>query len=276
MALPIVGCLVVVLAAPPSPVRPRLFVNTLSAQGVEPESARAMTDSVVEALKKHAPYDIVTTKDLEAVLGLERQKQLLGVCANDPQACQQNTAEQLTARFLLTGQLSKLGSVYQLALQMVDTQLGQPVARSLRLADDLGTMAVLVPYAAAEATGSPLPPPPSKVLPLIFISVGAATFLSGAVLGGLALSRQSVVNDELCPTGAEALQRCAGVSLRSREYYLQQDASLGVQKTISLALLGGGAVLAVVGAILWPKVDTAEVKVALVPRADGFSLVGIW
>jgi TolB-like protein len=273
MTLAPVLLLLTAAAAEPAD-KPRLFVTALSAQGVEPELARAMTDAVVDALSTRKLFDVVSTKDLETLLGAERQRQLLGVCESDAAACSQGVADAITARFVLSGQLSKLGSVYQLSLQMVDTVKGQPVGRALRLSDDIAKLGALVPYAAAEATGSPLPPPPSKVLPIALIGVGSAGFLAGAVLGMLALSRQSVVNDELCPTGVDALQRCAGVSLRPREYYVQQDAAIGTQKTAALIMLLAGATVAVVGIILWPPSDTQGVRVSLVPTLGGVSLAG--
>jgi len=261
----------------PAPAdKPRLFVSALTAQGVEPEAARALTDAVVDALTVRSLYEIISTKDLETLLGAERQKQLMGVCESNPASCTQNAADALTARFVLSGQLSKLGSVYQLSLQMVDTQKGEPVSRSLRIAPDLGKLAALVPYAAAEATGSPLPPPPSKVLPIALVAAGAGAFLAGAVLGMLALSRQAVVNEELCPSGAPVVGRCDGVSLRPRDYYLQQDAAIGMQKTVSFALLLGGATLAVVGLVLWPSSDTQGVRVSVVPSLNGLGVVGAW
>jgi TolB-like protein len=261
-------------AESPAVDKPRLFVASLTAVGVEPAEASAFTDAVVNSLSERSLFKVITTKDLESLLGAERQKQLLGVCERDPTACSQGAAEAVTARFVLSGQLSRLGSAYQLSLQMVDTEKGQAVARALRLSDDLQRLRALVPYVAAEATGSPLPPPPSKVLPIALISVGGATFLAGAVLGMLALSRQAVVNDELCPTGDLALTRCQGVSLRPRDYYLQQDSALGVQKTVSLFLLGGGAVLAALGIVLWPPADTAAVRVAVLPSLGGLAMVG--
>lgn len=265
---------VLLLLAAAEPEKPRLFVSALTAQGVDAELARGMTDAVVDALTVRKLYDVVSTKDLETLLGAERQKQLLGVCENDAAACSQNAADAVTARFVLSGQLSKLGTVYQLSLQMVDTQKGQPVARSLRVSDDLAKLNALVPYAAAEATGSPLPPPPSRVLPLILIGAGSASFLAGAVIGMLALSRQSVLNGELCPTGVDPLQRCEGVSLRPREFYLQQDREIGTQKTVALALLLAGATLAVVGIVLWPPSDTQGVRVSLLPSLGGLSIAG--
>ena len=76
----------------------------------------------------------------------------------------------------------------------------------------------------------------------------------------LALSRQAVVNEELCPSGAPPIGRCDGVALRPREYYVAQDAAIGTQKSISLALLLGGATLAVLGIVLWPPSDVQGVR----------------
>lgn len=255
--------------------KPRLFVSTLSAQGVEPEQARAFTDAVVATLSSRQLFEVVSTKDLETILGAERQKQLLGICENDPGACAQGSADAVTARFVLSGQLSKLGTAYQLSLQMVDTQKNQPVARALRLSNDIEALRALVPYVAAEATGSPLPPPPSKALAITLVSAGAAAFLAGAVFGMLALSRQAVMNDELCPDGNRDFQRCTGVSLRPREFYLAQDRDIGMQKSIALGLLLGGATLGVLGIILWPASDSAAAaRVAILPSFNGFAVAG--
>lgn len=268
---------VVLAAAEPQAAaeKPRLFVATLAAQGVDPTEAAAFTDAIGATLASRGLFRVITTKDLESLLGAERQKQLLGVCEADPSACSQSAADAVTARFVLSGQLSRLGTAYQLSLQMVDTEKGQAVARALKLSDDLKTLRALVPYAAAEATGSPLPPPPSKVLPIALLAAGGAAFVAGSVLGMLALSRQTVVNDELCPTGNLPLARCEGVALRPRDYYLSQDAAIGTQKTIALGLVIGGAVVAALGIVLWPAADQSP-RVALLPSFNGAALVGLW
>jgi hypothetical protein len=268
------SALVLCLLAAAPDEKPRLFVSSVSAVGVDAQDASFFTDAIADTLAKRGLFEVITTKDLESILGAERQRQLLGICEKDPTACSQGAADAVTARFVLSGQLSRLGSAYQLTLQMVDTQKGQPVARALRLSNDVQSLRVLVPYIAAEATGSPLPPPPSKVLPIALISAGAAAFLSGAVLGMLALSRQTAVNEELCPTGAQALTRCDGVALRPREFYLSQDAAIGTQKSLALALLIAGAAVGIVGVLLWPA-DTG-VRVAMVPSSTGLAVVGAW
>ena len=178
------------------------------------------------------------------------------------------------ARFVLSGQLARVGSAFQISLQMVDTEKAQTVARSTRLASDLETLRSLVPYAAAEATGSPLPPPPSRVLSVTMIAAGGGTLFAGGVVGLLALSRQQQLNDELCPTGAVPGDRCTGVNLHPRDFYLQRDNELSTQKALALGLMIGGAALAGVGVWLMPPAERAGLSAMLLPQPNGVAVTG--
>lgn len=253
---------------------PRLAVTDLIPQGATPQQAAAMTDAIVSALASRKLFQVISSRDLETLLGAERQKQLLGVCEVNPDACASDIASATIARFVLSGQLAKVGSAFQLSLQMVDTQKGVTVARSTRLASDLETLRTLVPYAAAEATGTPLPPPPSRVVPITLIAVGGGTFVAGGVVGLLALSRQQLLNDELCPSGAVAGERCGGVNLHPRDFYIQRDAELATQKALSIGLMIGGAALMGVGVWLMPPAERASVTALVVPQPNGLAVVG--
>ncbi|MBX7113151.1 MAG: penicillin-binding protein activator LpoB [Myxococcaceae bacterium] len=257
--------------------KPRLLVQDIAAQGVSSAEAAALTDAVVDALASRGLFDVVSSKDMQSLLGAERQKQLYGLCDSDSTACASSLGDALKARFVLSGQLSAVGGAYQLLLQCVDSQKGQAVARSARIAKNLETLQALVPYIAAEATGSPLPPPPSRVLPIALISAGSASLLAGGVLGMLALSRQAVLNEELCPAGAVEGQRCTGTSLKSRGFYLQQNGDISSQKSISIGLLAAGAALAVLGVYLMPPLEAGpRVSLRVVPSTQGVALVGGW
>jgi|CXWL01.1.fsa_nt_gi TolB-like protein len=264
-------------AAPPeTKEKPRLLVQDITAQGVSPAQAAALTDAVVDALASRGLFEVVSSKDMQSLLGAERQKQLYGLCDTDPTACATSIGDALKARFVLSGQLSAVGGAFQLLLQCIDSQKGQAVARSARIAKNLETLQELVPYIAAEATGSPLPPPPSRVVPIALLSAGGASFLAGGVLGMLALSRQTVLNEELCPTGVVAGQRCTGVSLKSRNFYLQQGNDIASQKSLSIGLLAGGAALAALGVYLMPPLDAGpRVSMTVVPSAQGIAVVGV-
>ena len=268
------------LAADPSPAlktdsKPRIFVNDLTPQGVTDAEALAVRDAVVAALAGQGLFDVISTRDVQSLLGAERQKQLLGACADEGQ-CAADASELLNARFVLSGQLSRLGDAVQLQLTALDTQKGKPVGRATRIAGSLDALRAMVPYAAAESVGAPLPPPPSKVPAISLLAVGGGTLLAGGIIGLQALATESALNAELCPTGSVQGQRCDGKNLNPRDYYLAQNQDLTVRKGVAIGLLTGGAALAVLGIVLFPP-DVARPRFALrlIPGPGSVALAGV-
>lgn len=271
---------VTAVAPAPKPViastqKPRLAVLNLQPQGVEPAQAAALSDAIVAALSERGLFDVVSMRDIETALGAERQKQLLGVCDATPDACGVSLGDSLAAPFVLSGQLSRVGTVFQLTLQTVDTTKGRAIGRSNRIAASLEELQKLVPYIAAEATGSPLPPPPSRVVPITLLTAGGVTVLAGAVFGVITLTQQQQLNDELCPGGVPPDGRCTGTALRERAFYLAQNDNLLRQKWVAAGLLAGGAVLTVLGFVFMPPAENqARLSAHVVPTLDGVAVVG--
>src|SRR5438477_145189 len=79
----------------------------------------------------------------------------------------------------------------------VEAPVAQPLGRSTRIAQSPEGLRALVPWAVAEATGTPLPPPPSRVLPYTLVGVGAGCLIGGGVLGIQALTQEGQINGEL-------------------------------------------------------------------------------
>ena len=255
--------------------KPRLVVNELVGLRVSPEEAGAISDAVVTYLSGRGLFEVLGTRDIQTILGAERQKQLLGVCTQDSLACSADLSKLVSARFVLTGQLAKVGSAYQLTLQLVDTERAQTAGRSSKLAASLEAVRAVVPYAASEATGSPLPPPPSRVLPITLLAAGGATLLSGGVVGLLALSKETQLNDELCPGGVQPDGRCQGVNLRSHSFYVAQQQSLVMQKAIGIGLMAAGALMLGFGVWLLPPDDArTRITARLLPSLNGIVLTG--
>lgn len=255
--------------------KPRLAVLRLQAQGVTPAQADALTDAIVSALAGRGLFDVVSVRDVETALGAERQKQLLGVCDSNPDACGLSLGDSLAAPFVLSGQLARVGTTYQLTLQTVDTMKGRAIARANRLSSSLEDLQRQVPWIAAGATGAPLPPPPSRVLPITLLSAGGAALLAGAAYGVVTLTQQKQLNDELCPGGVPEAGRCTGTALRDRAFYLAQDEVLTRQKWISAAVMASGVVLLTLGLVFMPPPDTqGRVSAMVVPTLDGLAIAG--
>jgi TolB-like protein len=246
--------------------KPKLAVLELQPLGVPAETAAALTEAMTQELTRRGFFEVISSRDIQTLLGVERQKQLLG-CSDDASSCITELAGALGSRFVLSGSLAKLGDALQLSVQMLDTQKGQPVARSVRLANDVDTLVAQLPFALAEATATPLPPPPSRWLPITLMAAGGAAVVAGAILGVDALSRDRALTADL------AQPSDTGVFKPLTSYQAEADA-IATQKTISLVTMISGAALVTLGLVLYPK-DAARSGVTLVPTFSGFALVGV-
>lgn len=98
---------------------------------------------------------MISTKEVQSLLGLERQKQMLG--CGEQGSCLAELAGALGAKLVLSGTVGRLGEVYQLTLQMLDSAKAQTLSRSMRIAKTPELLRQQLPFAIAEATGTPAP-----------------------------------------------------------------------------------------------------------------------
>jgi hypothetical protein len=220
--------------------RPRLVVVDLTAAGgLDPSIARAMTQTVSAAIAQPGLFNVISSHEIETMLGVERQKALSG--CGDATSCLTELADAMNARFVLSGTLAQLGDAYQLTLQTVDSQRAQPLGRAVRISSSLKALQDQLPYAVAEATATPAPKPPSRV-PAIALWVGGAGLLIGGGLAGFdALSRERAMSDELT-RGASMPE-----VLRPLSDYQALAAQAAREKTIALSCMIGGAVALIAG-----------------------------
>jgi hypothetical protein len=262
--------LAVLLSAAPAQ-KSKLAVLALSAAGeVEPAVARSLTDLVTAEVAARGYFDPISSSEIETMLGAERQRQLLG-CGEDSTSCLTELTGALGAGFMLSGSLAKVGGVFQLNLQVVDTRNAKTLGRTSKLARDFESLRMQVPYAVAEACGTPLPPPPSRVLPYTMIATGAAAVIGGGVLGIIGLNNESLTRGELAADDGNN----ATVQLKPASTYREQLSRAAVLKSISLTALLAGAALVGVG--LWlipPDAPQPGQKVGLMFTGNGVAIVG--
>lgn len=250
----------------------KMAVLSFSAAGVEPAVATSVTELVTAEVAVRGFFEPISAAEVQTMLGVERQKQLLG-CGEE--SCLTELAGALGAPYVMSGSLVKLEGVFQLNLTVIDTAKSRTIGRSTRLSKDFEGLRFQVPYAVAEACGTPLPPPPSRVLPYSMLSAGGAAIVAGGVLGIVALNNESVVRGELAADDSNRT-----VVLAPAQTYRDRLAAVSAQKTISLITLLAGAALVGGGLLLMPPaVPEAGVKVSLVPLAlpggGGAALVGV-
>lgn len=250
--------------------KPKLMVLDLTgAGGVDPQVAASLTEAVAAAATRANFFEVTTQKDIGTALGIERQRQLTG-CSDDATTCMSELAGALGAPFALYGSVAQLGDAYQLNLQGIDARKAQPVGRSTRIANDLKTLRNIIPYALAEATGTPPPEPPSKALPYTLIGVGAVAIATGGVLFVTSLTREEAALNELA-----LAEKQPSFQLKPASYFRDEAASVQRLRIISITAAAAGAVALAAGIWLIPTSDSGA-SFALVPTASGGALVGVF
>lgn len=249
--------------------KPKLIVTEFTtAGGVEKETATLLADAVATEVNSRGFFEPLTAKDVSTIIGIERQKQLTG-CGEEASSCLTELAGALGAPNVLSGSVGRLGDAYQLNLQMLDARKAQVVGRSTRIARDLDGLRAQIPYAVAEASGTPLPPPPSRILPYTLIGAGALAIVVGGVLETGAFTRYSEVNDELKRGEDDPPGR-----LQTRAVYETRSQQIKSQMTLGFVGLGVGAALLGLGIALNPA-DSAvggggqQLSVVLGPSGVG-------
>jgi len=151
-----------------SPAKPRVLVMQLTAgEGVNAGTAQAITAAVLGEVRKRPSFAVMSPTDVQAVLSVERQKQLLG-CSEG--TCLADIGGALGVEKIVTGSAAKLGESWMLHLQLVDARNASVLRSADRrkkggtvddVLDELPKMVAELFGAAPAAT--PLPPPVAAV-----------------------------------------------------------------------------------------------------------------
>lgn len=259
---------VLCLALSATPAKARIAVTGLSSAGeVDPKVAEAIGESVTAEVAARGYFEPISAGEIATLLGVERQKQLLG-CGDD--SCMTEVASALGAPYVMSGSLTKLEGIFQLNLQVIDSQKARTLGRSTKIARDFEGLRSLIPYAVAEACGTPLPPPPSRAVPITLISIGGLSFVGGGVLGLIAL------NTESATAGALTADDKNPSVLSPAETYRARFTETALQRTLALSALIAGAALIGLGVFFMPP-DAPQpgVRVSLVPTLTGAAIVGV-
>jgi TolB-like protein len=266
------ACVALSLAAAPAAAssKPVLALMGLAAAGgVEAGVADSLSEAVAAEAARAGYFQVTSQKDMQTMLGLERQKQLMG-CSDASSTCMTELAGALGARFVLTGSVTRLGDAYQLNLQTVDTAKAQPLGRATRIANDLKALRDQIPFALADATATPPPVPPSRVPTVTLIGVGAAAIVASGVLFLMSITREQAAQSEL----TLAMQQ-PQLQLKPASYYRGEAQAVVTSRIIASVLAGVGVAGIVVGIVLNPSSGGGS-RIALVPTFDGAALAGVF
>ncbi len=115
-------------ASPEATGRIGVQVLSLSPEvGVDPNSARLMTDFLVSELSKHPQLQVFGQSDLQGLLAAARQQKQLE-CNTDADSCLAEVAGAMGARWLIGGSIGVLGTKLLITLRLTDTRRHQMLA----------------------------------------------------------------------------------------------------------------------------------------------------
>jgi hypothetical protein len=204
---------------------------------------------------------VSTPRDVAAVLGLERQKQLLG-CGGDG-SCVAEIAGALGVTELLNGELARVDDGYRLLVKVISAKDARPqFVRSVSLKSEREVFEALDAWAFAIA-GKEAPRAARSLMPVVPMAIGGAAMVVGAgFLTSAAVSWG-------------ALQQRADAAL---SYADAQTARVNGERdqVLGIALAGGGAVALAAGVVWFAATTPKEPVVWVAPSFNGVMLGGTW
>ncbi len=114
-------------ASEPSSAKPRLAVMTFKSAGTPAGFAEGLTETFATAATDVGVFDVVSPRQIAAVLAYEKRKELLGSCAEE--ACYLQVAKLVNARHIVGGSIAQVGDRLVMNVVLIDAIRGQALER---------------------------------------------------------------------------------------------------------------------------------------------------
>ena len=270
MIAPVVMVAAALLAANPAPAPIKIAVLEIKPLDPSDKPTVEMLQEVILAdLAKSGRVDAIGSNDIAAMLGLERQRQLLG-CSDSGSSCLAELGGALGTDYVLLGTLARLDAKRRLDLKLIDTRSNRVLGRefatagsSSELVDNVPAVVdrllKAIPGLSAIPAGAKAEPPPKPLeipWPAVTVATGAALALGG---------------------GGWAGWTAYDFNRRRSDLQVSDVAGLELQKDVGLGLLAAGVVVAGVGTWMWlgAPARPALAQVAAAPISGG-GAVFVW
>jgi TolB-like protein len=258
----VVLSLVIALGLAAGPVK-IASVGLSPAGGVSPQSAEFVSEHFAAKLATAAGLEVTTRKAIATMLGLERQRQLLG-CADDSSSCMAELAGALGAEVVLVGELAQLDTSLQVNVRAMEARTARVLHSAVvradtqeQLLDRLDGAARQMAVALQDHYGIPRP---TRWQPWLVVGTGLVTAGVGGIFLAQAARAWSTLN---APATAATGPSDAAT--------LAQQGSLA--QGLGIAFMSVGAVL-VAGGLTWFALGTDGPALA-VAVAPGSGLVSL-
>lgn len=214
--------------------RPRVMVlDTEPTESSLTRLVRPIVEAVSAELLATGRYDVMTSADVATMIGVERQKQLLG-CDDDSGSCLAEIGSALGARQLVRSSLSKVGGTLRLDLKLLDLETSRLTAQEVIESDDEATLVDRARGAVRRLMG--LGSGVSRT-PGVAALAGGAAVASGAIAFGL-LGKSAGDERARRLQSAESLPYSEAEALRTTANRYYVIAGAGVAASVALIAVG--------------------------------------
>lgn len=119
----------VLLAMPAFAEKPRVVVLDFTASNDKlKRAASSVAEQMLTELSRAKTVEVLGTSDVTALLGMERQRQLLG-CTENSSSCLAEITAAMGAPWLVMGNLAQLGKVTRIDIKLIRASDGKAVVR---------------------------------------------------------------------------------------------------------------------------------------------------
>jgi hypothetical protein len=210
----------------------KLAAIGFTSAGITVEQQQFYSEHFALRLSQRPGIRVVSQKDTAALLGVERQRQLLG-CAESN--CMAELAGALGVDGIVTGQVARIGSVYQLDVKVLSGSGAAPLAVASRRVSDEEHLLDEMDEMADEIAAHLVQPPRAEARRwpawLLVGAGGAAVVVGGIFLGKMATDWNTL-------TGSGAAQVSNEMALAARN-----DGRVSTPLGYALASIGLAAIL---------------------------------
>jgi len=236
----------------------------------DPQVEALLSEVALTEAASFRGLDTIGRSDVQSLLGLERQRQLLG-CSEDA-SCLADLGGALGVDYLLVGSVGRIGTLLRLDLKLVDGKKARVIGRVGTSLDDRPERLVEATQAGVRALLHEISPTdpgprqsgPSRLPAWVALGAGGAALAVGLASGALAASEYRSLKNSQGDVGYAGSYDAR--SAKVHRYALLSD----VLVPVGLVTLG-------VGGWLWWRSRPAEpiaVKVAALPDGAGLLLSG--
>jgi hypothetical protein len=227
--------LCVVVTAAPTDFK--LAAQDVRLTGIDPALSEALTVHLGQSFKR---ANVVTSRDIAAILGLERQKQLMG-CSDAASSCLAELGNALGVSGIVATDLTKLGAHVQLNMRVLDPTDGKVLARYSEELGSIDDAFKALARGAGELEAQLLPAAPGvslRTLGYVPLVAGIVSVGVGSILYGLAASLYGQLTAVGMP-GSYTNEPAAAAATRGQTY-----------QNSGIALLIAGGVLVVAAIVM--------------------------